>query len=70
MGDKMGRRTFLKSSTLALGAAAAGNMQAAGSTVIKQGDKSKVFFTADISVNGLLKVYSQINSGITGESCN
>ncbi len=29
--------------------------------------KSKVFFTKDISVNGLLKIYSKINSDITGK---
>lgn len=29
--------------------------------------KSKVFFTKDISVNGLLTIYSKINSDITGK---
>jgi hypothetical protein len=30
-------------------------------------DKSTVFFTSDISVKGLLEVYSRINQGITGK---
>ena len=29
--------------------------------------KSQVFFTRDISVNGLLKIYSKINGGMTGK---
>jgi uncharacterized Fe-S center protein len=68
MEGKMLRRTFLKSSTLALGAAAAGDLQAADNVVAAgQQDKSKVFFTADISVSSLLKIYSRINSGVTGK---
>ncbi len=31
------------------------------------GNKSDVFFTKDISVEGLLKIYSHINKGITGK---
>jgi hypothetical protein len=44
MGEKMLRRAFLKGSTLALGAAAAGRLQAADSTATEERDKSKVFF--------------------------
>lgn len=61
------RRTFLKGSTLALGAAATRDLQAVGSTVSGQQDKSKVFFTTDISVNGLLSIYSKINNSVTGK---
>jgi hypothetical protein len=32
-----------------------------------QQDKSPVFFTKDISVNGLLKIYAHINDGMTGK---
>lgn len=67
MGEKMLRRTFLKGSTLALGAAAAGRLQATDSTATEERDKSKVFFTTDLSVNGLLKIYSQINDGMSGK---
>jgi uncharacterized Fe-S center protein len=67
MEKKILSRTFLKSSSFALGADAAGDLQAAGSTVAEQQNKSKVFFTNDISVSGLLKIYSQINNGIAGK---
>src|ERR1022692_1843007 len=32
-----------------------------------QSRKSQVFFTRDISVNGLLNIYSKINGGMTGK---
>ena len=38
-----------------------------GSAFAAQQDKSQVFFTKDISVNGLLKIYSKINQGMTGK---
>jgi len=74
MEGNMMRRTFLKGSTLALGAVAAGKLHAAGSAVAaahaipEDGDKAQVFFTSDISVNGLLGIYSRINGGITGKT--
>jgi Uncharacterized Fe-S center protein len=37
----------------------------AGATTAQS--KSQVFFTRDISVNGLLKIYSKINGGMTGK---
>ena len=36
------------------------------SDALQDGSKSNVFFTKDISVKGLLKIYSQINRGMTG----
>jgi len=36
------------------------------SDTLLDGSKSNVFFTKDISVKGLLKIYSQINRGMTG----
>ena len=36
------------------------------SDTLQDGSKSNVFFTKDISVKGLLKIYSQINRGMTG----
>ena len=35
------------------------------SDTLLDGSKSNVFFTKDISVKGLLKIYSQINRGMT-----
>jgi hypothetical protein len=59
------RRTFLKNSAIALGSAAVcdSNGKASAATATS---KSQVFFTRDISVNGLLKIYSKINEGMTG----
>ena len=37
------------------------------SDTLPDGSKSNVFFTKDISVKGLLKIYSQINRGMTGK---
>jgi uncharacterized Fe-S center protein len=39
------------------------------SDTLPDGSKSNVFFTKDISVKGLLKIYSQINRGMTGRVC-
>jgi uncharacterized protein len=64
---KILRREFLKDSTLALGAVAAAKVRPkGGSATEQQNNKSKVFFTKDLSVNGLLSIYSRINSGLTG----
>ena len=65
MGNIIERRTFLKGSALALGCAAVGEfgeMRAAAKT---QGDVSQVFFTPDLSGDGLLRVYSKINENIS-----
>ena len=64
---KISRRSFLKGSALALGAVALGDFKSAGSAVAAGEKKSQVFFTKDISVNGLLRIYSQINQGMTGK---
>jgi len=61
MKMKISRRSFLKGSALALGAVALGDFKSAGSAVAAGEKKSQVFFTKDISVNGLLRIYSQIN---------
>ncbi|MCE5308499.1 MAG: DUF362 domain-containing protein [Acidobacteriales bacterium] len=59
------RRTFLKNSAIALGSAAVCQPNGKASTATLT-SKSQVFFTRDISVNGLLKIYSKINEGMTG----
>jgi uncharacterized Fe-S center protein len=64
---KISRRSFLKGSALAVGAVALGDFISVGSAVAGGEKKSQVFFTKDISVNGLLKIYSQINQGLTGK---
>ncbi|HEX3894375.1 MAG TPA: DUF362 domain-containing protein [Terracidiphilus sp.] len=70
MGTRMLRRTFLKTSAIALGGAAVGDFRSfaeAAQKLTTPPDKSQVFFTDDISVNGLLKIYSRINQDITGK---
>ena len=66
MGKKMLRRTFLKEGAIALGGVAVCDLSRIASATPAL-DKSRVFFTRDISVNGLLKIYSKINAGMTGK---
>jgi hypothetical protein len=67
MEDKMLRRTFLQKSTIALGGIAVSSLEGFGSPIDAHQGKSPVYFTRDISVDGLLKLYSRINKGITGK---
>ena len=67
MESQISRRNFLKTSAIAFGAIAVSGFQGTGSAVATGQDKSKVFFTEDISINGLLKIYSKINQGMTGK---
>jgi uncharacterized Fe-S center protein len=67
MEKKISRRSFLKRSAFALGAVALCGFKGMGSAVAAGQKKSQVFFTKDISVNGLLKIYSKINQGMTGK---
>jgi len=52
------RRTFLKNGAIALGGVAVADMNSIANAAKVQ-SKSQVFFTRDISVNGLLKIYSR-----------
>jgi uncharacterized Fe-S center protein len=65
MEEKIPRRTFLKNGAIALGAVAVCDLSGIAGATSVQG-KSQVFFTKDISVDGLLKIYSRINGGMTG----
>ena len=67
MERKISRRGFLKGSAIALGAVAVCGFKSIDSAVAAGQNKSQVFFTEDISVNGLLKIYSKINRGMTGK---
>lgn len=62
MEKGMERRTFLKGGALVLSTVAAGESAAAA-----PGGKSQVFFTREISGDGLLRLYAKINAGITGK---
>ena len=65
MERQISRRSFLKGSAIVLGAVAVCDFKGIGSAVASGQNKSQVFFTEDISVNGLLKIYSKINQAMT-----
>jgi uncharacterized protein len=67
MEGQISRRRFLKSSAIALGAVAVCGLESTGSAPAVPQDRSRVFFTKDISVDGLLRIYSKINRGMTGK---
>ncbi len=67
MEKQISRRNFLKISALALGTVAVSDFKVIGRAVAAPQDKSQVFFTKDISVNGLRKIYAKINQGMTGK---
>jgi uncharacterized protein len=66
MDDHMLRRSFLKGGAVALGAFALGGLKGVGSAFAATPTKSQVFFTRDISLKGLLRIYAQVNQGLTG----
>jgi uncharacterized Fe-S center protein len=66
MEMQMPRRTFLKNGAIALGGVAVADLNSMAGATPAPG-KSQVFFTRDISVSGLLKIYSRINGGMTGK---
>ncbi len=68
MGRQILRRTFLKESAIALSGVALCDLSGIANAATTAG-KSQVFFTTDISVNGLLKLYAKINEGNDGQGC-
>lgn len=66
MEKNISRRSFLRTSALALGAIALSETKGARGAVAAEQKQTQVFFTDDISVNGLQKIYSRINQGMTG----
>jgi len=68
MENEISRRNFLKNSAIALGVGAFSGLHGAARVFAEGPDKSEVFFTKDISANGLLKIYSRINQDITGKT--
>lgn len=67
MSDKLSRRNLLKTGAAAMSAVALSHCMGvdieAASTV-----KSKVYYTEDISVEGLLKVYDKIKANLAGKT--
>lgn len=67
MSTSFTRRTFLKSGALAAGALATGMFAQTKPALAAPQEQAKVFFTKDISLEGLLKVYAQVNQGLSGK---
>jgi uncharacterized Fe-S center protein len=67
MAINITRRIFLQTGALALGTVAVSRFPGTGAAFAAQQEKSRVFFTNDISAAGLLKIYAKINQGITGK---
>jgi uncharacterized protein len=67
MEKKMERRTFLKGGALALGGVAVTESGGMNAAAAPQGNKAQVFFTPELSGDGLLKIYAKIGAGITGK---
>lgn len=68
MEKHISRRSFMKNSALALGVVATANLNDIGNAFAASQDKAQVFFTDDLSANGLLKIYSRINQEISGKT--
>ncbi|QEM69782.1 DUF362 domain-containing protein [Geobacter sp. FeAm09] len=67
MANDISRRNFLQTGAIALGTVAVSRFGGISDVFAAQQEKSRVFFTNDISAAGLLRVYSHINQGITGK---
>jgi len=57
MEKRISRRNFLRVGALALGIVAVSKVTGVGSVFAAQQEKSRVFFTKDISDAGLLNIY-------------
>lgn len=66
-GVRISRRNILKGGAIALGTIAMSEFKGIERAIAAVEDKSQVFFTKDISADGLLKIYSKINQSMTGK---
>jgi uncharacterized Fe-S center protein len=60
MGKPVSRRRFLKDSGIALGAATVCDLTELSHTVARQGGRPPVFFTRDISSQGLMRIHARL----------
>lgn len=65
MSRQLSRRTFLKGGAVAVGALATGLFPRGHGMAAPQ-RRAQVFFTRDISIDGLLKIYGLVNQGLSG----
>jgi hypothetical protein len=68
MAKKISRRRFIKNGAIALGSVAALNIKVMGRAIAGPTNNAQVFFTNDISANGLLKIYSRVDRSIAGKT--
>lgn len=67
METKIDRRGFLKKSALAAGAVAMTDLGRVGEARAAEQKAAQVFFTQDLSADGLLRIYAKINRSISGK---
>lgn len=67
MSNDITRRKLLQTGAMAVGVLAVSGPMELGSVFAAEKKKSQVFFTDDISGNGLLNIYSKINQTISGK---
>ena len=65
---QISRRSFLKTGAVALGTVAVCGCKGIGGAVAAPQNTSQVFFTKDISADGLLKIYSRVDQRIAGKT--
>lgn len=68
MGRYFSRRSFMKNSALVLGAVATAGINDVGNALAAPKEKAQMFFTGDLSANGLLKIYARVNREISGKT--
>ena len=68
MAEQFSRRSFLKGGALTVGAFGFwGASPGIDTAMAAPQEKAKVFFTKDISLEGLMKVYARVNHGMSGK---
>jgi len=68
MGSGISRRSFLRNGAVAVGTAVALDWSGLYRATAAERERSRVFFTRDIGPDGLLKIYSRIDSNISGKT--
>jgi len=68
MKSHISRRSFLKTGAMAMGAAALYDVSGLCRAWAAGQDRSQVYFTRDISADGLLKLYARIDRGLSGKT--
>ena len=62
--DKISRRTFIKGAAVGVGVMASGILP---DQALAEAQKPKVYFTKELSPEALIRIYDQVNQGISGK---